>query len=110
MKTRDRQLGFATAMVLQAIRRGNRFGFDIIDATGLASGTVYPTLGRMEKREYLTAQWEDRSLADQERRPRRRYYELTSSGQEALDTALHRFGMLAGAPGGETSFASGDGE
>ena len=94
MGRRDRQLGFATVLVLNAIRRGVRYGFDIIDATGLPSGTVYPTLGRMEKRGYLNARWEDASQAEREGRPRRRYYQLTDPGRLALDQALQRFGTL----------------
>ena len=37
-----------TALVLFAIARGLRHGFDILDATGLQSGTAYPILRRLE--------------------------------------------------------------
>ena len=40
------RMTYATAMVLYALDRGSRHGFDIIDATGLRSGTVYPLLRR----------------------------------------------------------------
>ena len=92
---KGRQLGYATVQVLQAIDRGNRYGFDIIESTALPSGTVYPTLGRMEKRGYLDAHWEDRRVAEAEGRPRRRYYELTDEGRAAQAEAVRRFGMLA---------------
>ena len=92
---KGRQLGYATVQVLQAIERGNRYGFDIIESTALPSGTVYPTLGRMEKRGYLHARWEDRKLAEAEGRPRRRYYKLTDEGRVAQAEAVRRFGMLA---------------
>ncbi len=92
---KGRQLGYATVRVLQTIDRGSRYGFDIIEQTGLPSGTVYPTLGRMEKRGFLEAHWEDRGVAEAEGRPRRRYYELTAQGRAAQMEAVRRFGMLA---------------
>ncbi len=52
-------LSFGQVSVLHAIADGNRFGFDIIDATGLTSGSVYPTLDKLESLGYLTSRWED---------------------------------------------------
>ena len=107
MAKRERPLGYATVRVLQAIQRGSRYGFDIIEATGLPSGTVYPTLGRMEKRGLLRARWEDRTVSDQEGRPRRRYYQLTEPGGHALTDAVRRFGEIGGVLEGESSLAGG---
>ncbi|MCZ6918765.1 MAG: helix-turn-helix transcriptional regulator [Gemmatimonadetes bacterium] len=107
MAKRERILGYATVRVLQAIRRGSRYGFDIIEATALPSGTVYPTLGRMEKRGLLRARWEDRAVADEEGRPRRRYYELTEPGDGALTDAVRRFGEIGDAMERESSLAGG---
>ena len=106
MVKRERSLGYAPVRVLQGIERGSRYGFDIIEATGLPSGTVYPTLSRMEKRGLLRARWEERALADEEGRPRRRYYELTEAGTESLNEAVRRFGEI-GAVEGESSLAGG---
>ncbi len=53
-------LSFGQVSVLHAIADGNRFGFDIIDATGLTSGSVYPTLDKLESLGYLTSRWEER--------------------------------------------------
>ena len=36
------------ALILQALDNGYYYGFDIMDVTGLPSGTVYPALRRME--------------------------------------------------------------
>ena len=58
-------LTFPTGLVLQAISQGNRHGFDIIDATGLPSGTVYPALRRLEGAECLTSQWEAEEEAEE---------------------------------------------
>ncbi len=35
---------YPTAAVLLAIVHGHRYGFDVMDATGLPDGTVYPML------------------------------------------------------------------
>jgi PadR family transcriptional regulator PadR len=90
-----RQLGYATIAVLRAVRNGYGYGTDIMDRTGLPSGTVYPTLSRMDERGYLRSRWEERKQADAERRPRRRYYRLTSSGEQALDGAIRSLASLA---------------
>ena len=42
-------MGLAALRVLQAIAAGAEYGFDIIEATSLASGTVYPALSRHER-------------------------------------------------------------
>ncbi len=104
---RDRALGYATVLILRAIHRGNRYGFDIIEATSLAGGTVYPTLGRLEKRGYLRARWEDRQLATREGRPRRRYYTVTKQGERALKEAGRRFRQLGDELASDGSLAHG---
>jgi DNA-binding PadR family transcriptional regulator len=80
----------ATALVLQAVSSGHRYGFDIMDATGLASGTVFPILRRLEKAGLMRGRWEPVADAHRESRPQRRLYELTGSGAERLDTALEK--------------------
>ena len=41
-------LTLPTTLVLQALACGHHYGFDVMDATGLPSGTVYPLLRRLE--------------------------------------------------------------
>ena len=48
-------LAFGPVAILHAIADGNRFGFDIMDATGLTSGTVYPALDKLVARLPLVA-------------------------------------------------------
>ena len=93
---RKRALGAATVAILRATQEGHRFGLDIMDATGLPSGTVYPTLARMEARAYVESEWEDEAAASAAGRPRRRYYRLTAEGTRALGEALERLGVIAG--------------
>ena len=54
---------YATAVILQAVSQGYRYGFDIIDATGLPGGTVYPALRRLEDAGHLVSSWEKESVA-----------------------------------------------
>ncbi len=80
----------ATALILTAVVAGNAYGFDIMDVTGLASGTIYPALRRLEKAGYLRSRWERQGVADHEGRPRRRFYELTALGAGAVPLAEQR--------------------
>ena len=73
--------------VLQSVWAGSRYGFDIMDATGLPGGTVYPALSRLLDGELVTARWEDPRIAQREKRPPRRYYEITTEGEEILKRA-----------------------
>jgi DNA-binding PadR family transcriptional regulator len=80
----------ATALVLQAIGVGHRYGFDIMDATGLASGTVYPALRRLEEAGLVRGRWEKAPAARRQGRPQRRFYELTAAGETARVGALEK--------------------
>ncbi len=91
-------LRFGTVAILHAVARGNRFGFDVMGATGLTSGTVYPALDRLERLRYLTSEWEDAKVAHKERRPPRRYFALTRAGADALADALKRYKSLRPVP------------
>ena len=88
------QLTLVTGIVLQCIARGYRYGFDIMDASGLPDGTVYPALRRLESAGLLEASWEDAENAHSRGRPARRYYRLTPEGQTALSAARARFPAL----------------
>lgn len=97
-------LTYPTAAVLLAIKHGHRYGFDVMDATGLPDGTVYPILRRLERRGVLEGAWEDEAVAQAEQRPPRRYYRLTEIGETSIDEVTGRFPKLvrlfAGAPDG----------
>lgn len=88
------RLSYASVAILQALAAGSRYGFDVMAATGLPSGTVYPALRRMEKHGQVRGLWENEVEAHRAGRPKRRYYELTASGAEVLETALERFHSL----------------
>ena len=84
-------LSFTGLFVLQALAQGHRFGFDIMEVTGLPSGTVYPALRRLEALELVSSDWETDRRARREGRPRRRYYQLTPAGRQHLGEAESRF-------------------
>jgi PadR family transcriptional regulator len=52
-----------------------------------AYGTLYRTLGRLEKMGLLESQWEDPQIPARESRPGRRLYALTGAGQAAVREA-----------------------
>jgi DNA-binding PadR family transcriptional regulator len=85
-----RPLGTATIAVLQALADEHCYGFDIIDRTGLPSGTVYPALATLTRKALVRSRWESEDLARAEARPRRRYYELTRAGAVELEEARAR--------------------
>lgn len=87
-------LSFSAAVILQALDNGYRYGFDIMDVTGLPSGTVYPALRRLEDALYVKSKWEKHAIAQEESRPPRKYYELTRDGKEALEDARKRYRLL----------------
>lgn len=80
----------ATALVLTALASGRRYGFDVMDATGLPSGTVYPVLRRLDRGGFVRSEWEDADEESPRGGPRRRMYALTAAGWEAVATADQR--------------------
>lgn len=94
----DGYLSFSATVILQALANGYGYGFDIMDATGLPSGTVYPALRRMEEAGLVASRWEPAGVAQKEQRPARKYYELSRSGQLALADAADRYRLTGRAP------------
>jgi PadR family transcriptional regulator len=99
MPPRASSLSYGSAAILHAVASGSKFGFDIMDVTGLTSGTVYPALDRLESAGYLRSKWEDSAAAHAEGRPARRYFTLTASGATALQAALAKYKALRPLPG-----------
>lgn len=88
-------LTYQTALVLEALAAGRQHGWDIMDATDLPSGTVYPILRRIEEEGLARAKWEREADARREQRRARRYYELTADGHKRLGEARTRFRAMA---------------
>lgn len=88
------KLSHTAAMILQAIHAGYKYGFSIMEMTGLPSGTVYPAMRRLERDDLIRSEWEKQSIADIEQRPPRKYYKLTASGIASLDLSRKRYPLL----------------
>ena len=65
-------------------------GIDIAKSTGIASGTLYPLLARLEIADWLESRWEDID-PHKEQRPRRRYYRLTDAGSGKVERLFAEF-------------------
>src|SRR4030095_13966120 len=87
-------ISFSAAVIMQALANGYQYGFDIMDITGLPSGTVYPALRRLEETGFVDSKWEKATIAQREQRPPRKYYELTPDGKDALAEAVKRYRLL----------------
>jgi DNA-binding PadR family transcriptional regulator len=78
----------------------DRYGLDLAKAAGLATGTVYPILARLEKDGWVESRWEDIDESA-EQRPRRRYYRLVGQAVPAarseVDAARKVFGLVPAA-------------
>ncbi len=85
------RMTYATAMVLQALDAGYRYGFEIIEVVGVRSGTVYPLLRRLEEAGVLRSRWEAVRVARSSNRPARKYYELTRHATTLIAQARDRY-------------------
>ena len=94
--TPPKPLSLSAVAVLGAIASRIRHGFDIMDATRLPSGTVYPILGRLERDGYVRSRWESPTTAVREKRPPRRYYEVTGAGAKTLAHSIEHYRTLGG--------------
>lgn len=77
-----RRPSHATKLVFQAFLDApseETYGFELAEATGLPSGTIYPILRRLEAEGFIKSHWVEVKAGSQRRR--RRYYELTGKGR-----------------------------
>lgn len=87
-------LSLASAIILQAIRDGHCYGFDMMEATGLPSGTIYPALRRLEAARLIRSD-RDAAAASEPGGPPRKYFRVTADGKRALEAAGNRFPVIA---------------
>jgi len=71
---------------------GEHYGLELMQDTGLPSGTLYPILARLQRAGWVSSRWEELDPVA-EGRPARRYYRLTSAGAAAARTEVE--GMQA---------------
>ena len=94
--------------VFLADASARRYGYDLMKAARLPSGTLYPMLARLEDQGLVTSQWEP-PPGDGSGRPPRKYYQLTGEGirvarlelaQAPVPARRVRHGTVQPAPGG----------
>lgn len=64
-----------------------RYGYDLMDAAELSSGTLYPLLARLKDDGWLESRWEE---SEHPGRPPRQLYRLTATGRVQSREALER--------------------
>lgn len=66
---------------------GAHYGLQLIDASNVNGGALYPILERLERDGWIVGEWEqlDESVAG---RRRRRYYSLTAEGEHEARAVL----------------------
>jgi DNA-binding PadR family transcriptional regulator len=76
------QMSVQTQAILAALLEDvtqRHYGLEMAKAAGLASGTIYPLLARLEREGWVESAQEDIDASAAGRRPRR-YYRLTGEG------------------------------
>lgn len=64
--------------ILASDPQAKHWGYGLMKAAGLKSGTLYPMLSRLQDEGYVTCEWHER----------RKYYLLTKSGEEFCRVTL----------------------
>jgi DNA-binding PadR family transcriptional regulator len=73
-----------------------RYGYDLMKAARLPSGTLYPMLARLQEQGLVTAEWESRpGDAEASGRPPRKYYQLTADGVRVARLELAQVAQAA---------------
>lgn len=89
--------GAASLAILAVLEEQEAYGYEIVRQLServsflqLEQGTVYPLLRRLEKRGLLASEWN----YDDPSKPKK-YYELTSAGQSALEMMMETWVILS---------------
>lgn len=76
----------------------DRYGLELMGATDMPSGTLYPILARLREAGWVRAEWEQ--VGPEAARPARRYYRLTPEGavaaREGVAELYRRLGVATG--------------
>lgn len=88
--------------VLVADPTAEHYGYDLMKAARLPSGTLYPMLARLQQEGLVDSQWEEQR-PDAAGRPPRKYYRLTAEGARV---ALLELAQAKTPPGGTRRVAA----
>jgi PadR family transcriptional regulator PadR len=102
---RQRRTSRETLAVLSVMLEhlgGELYGLEICVQAGLASGSLYPILAKLERVGWLESRWETADEAGARGTRRRRYYRLTPTGATAAGAELRAartdLGLRSGDP------------
>lgn len=70
------------------VRTEGLYGLELTRRTGLPNGTLFPVLERLTQCGWVERYWEQDGPAEREKRPRRRYYRITTNGADPVGAAL----------------------
>jgi PadR family transcriptional regulator PadR len=85
-------------LVFLADLSARRYGYDLMKAAKLPSGTLYPMLARLEEQGLVASKWEPRR-EDASGRPPRKYYQLTDEGVRVARLELAQASQAAARAG-----------
>lgn len=99
----DAQLmkGILEGCVLSVIERGETYGYEILSClekegfTDLGEGTLYPVLTRLDRNGYISCRKQKSPKG-----PIRKYYTITESGKEHLESFRDTFKKVMGSASG----------
>jgi PadR family transcriptional regulator PadR len=80
--------------VFLADASARRYGYDLMKAAKLPSGTLYPMLARLHDQGLVTSEWEPQP-GDASGRPPRKYYQLTGEGIRVARLELAKASVAA---------------
>jgi DNA-binding PadR family transcriptional regulator len=92
---RTSNLSLAAAIILRAVSDGHCYGFEIMEVTGLPSGTIYPALRRLEEAKLIRSH-RDTGVRAVAEGPPRKYFCISAEGTRALEAASNRYPVIAG--------------
>jgi PadR family transcriptional regulator, regulatory protein PadR len=101
-----RKRSHQTKLILQVLLDApadEAYGLEVVRASGVAAGSTYAILRRLEDEGLLDGRWEQMDSAD-EGRPPRRYYRLNGEGRRVAhrETTTDRRALRLIAPGWST--------
>jgi PadR family transcriptional regulator PadR len=90
--------GVLSLVLLRLLAERESYGYELVvrihraGLTGVAEGTVYPALARLEREQRVSSR-----LVPSSSGPARKYYRLTPAGHQALTAATTAWRRLVGA-------------
>jgi PadR family transcriptional regulator PadR len=95
-KTTQLRKGILELAILGCLSRGRHYGYSLVRTIAgsseldLTEGTIYPILSRLAKEGLVRSEWVESSQG-----PPRKYYTLTTKGEEAFRVLDEEFRKLA---------------